>query len=124
MSSRQHTLTSTLACDLDLLGSNSYVHIVRRLAIGVSYIIKSQDPSSLGYGDVVRHLLLVLDRVARRREYNIDLLERAILSLDQEEVYDWNEGGIQDGVDDVRLIADVREGRRNGHHDDEAEDLK
>jgi len=112
-----------IACDLDLLGLNPHVHNVRSLVVGVSDTIKSQYPPSLGNGDIVRHLLLVLDRVARRSEDDIELLQGASLCLNQEEVYDRNEGGIEDGVDDVRLVADVCKGWRDGHHDDEAKDL-
>lgn len=54
-------------------------------------------------GQVVRHALLLLDGVSARREDDVELLERAFLGLDAEEVNDRDEEEVKDGEDDVLI---------------------
>ena len=55
-------------------------------------------------------------------ENHIHLLETAIGRLRVEEVHRGENGGVDDGEDDIRLVADAREGDRGDHHDHEIPD--
>lgn len=70
------------------------------------------------------HILGPLDRVdfirVRRGEDDVDLLEAAALGLGEEEPdAGEEEDAVEDGEDDVRLVAEVGEGRRRDHDDEE-----
>lgn len=62
---------------------------------------EAEDASGLLDGQVVRHALLLPDGVPARREDDVELLERPLLGLDQEEVDDGDEEEVEDGEDDV-----------------------
>lgn len=89
------------------------LHDVHRLGT----LTETEDAPGLLDGHVVRHALLLLDGVAASRKDNVELLKRAFLGLDEEEVDDGEEGEVEDGEDDVlsnyELVVDGwRCGRR------------
>ena len=79
------------------------------MAIHLLRLIETQRNTSIGNADIVRHSHLVLDRIARSGEDDIQLLERAALGLDHEEVEDRDKGRVEDGIVDVGLVSNVGE---------------
>lgn len=96
--------------------------LIRSSLFSVSMRLKAKRLPRFCRRDIPWHALLVLDGVARRREDNVQLLQRALPRLHEEEVDDRDEARVEDRVDDVCLPGDVREGRRDRHHHHEAED--
>jgi hypothetical protein len=70
----------------------------------IGTLTEAEDAPGLFDGQVVRHALLLLDRVAARREDDVQLLKRALLGLDEEEVDDGNEEEVEDRENDVLSI--------------------
>ena len=73
----------------------------------------------------MRQLVCNLDNVesvGRLVEDFIHFLERAVSGFGEEEVDGWDHCGVDDGEDDVGLVANVGKGGGSNHDDEEVED--
>jgi hypothetical protein len=69
----------------------------------------------------LRGNLDTIERVRRLMEDLVHLLETPVRGLGKEEVHGWHDGGVDDGEDDVGLVADGGECDGCDHHDHEVE---
>lgn len=64
---------------------------------------------------------LILDGISRHSEDNVQLFQRPLPGFDEEEIDDGDEKGVEDGVVDVGLPAQIGERGGDGHDHEKAE---